>query len=89
MNMIGRNYVPADTSEICRLPCRDNQFRGFIVREHRSSPVRAHSQKGDDRSESHFDGRKCAGFFRSGRATTFGGVAELRLHVRLPHPSCL
>ena len=78
MNVIRHDHISADPPEICRLPRRNDQSLCFVIREQRSSPVRAHGEEDNYRLESTSTVAKCAGFFRSGQYPTFGGVAELR-----------
>jgi len=62
MNVIRHDDVATNPPEICRLPCRDDQPRCFVVREQRSSPVRAHGEEDNYRSEPSLDCRKMRRF---------------------------
>ena len=79
MNVVRHDDIATYTPEIRSLPCCDESSGRILVRQQRSSPVRAHRVRKimiDRNPTSSVE--KCAGFFRSRRRTAFGGVAELR-----------
>src|SRR5439155_14165245 len=80
MNVIRHDDVAASPPEICRLPCCDQQFRSFVVCKQRSSPVCAHGEEDDDRSEASLNCRKMRRFLPSRAAR------NLRRRRRAPPP---
>jgi hypothetical protein len=87
MNVIRHDDVATNSPEICRLPRCDDQSRCFVIRA-QSSPVRAHREEDDDRSESSFDCRKVRQFFPF-RAARQRSRASQSSALHLPLPSCL
>ena len=61
MNMIRHDDVATDSPEICCLPSRDHSSRGILVRQQRSSPVRAYREENNDRWKAGFNRWKVRG----------------------------